>query len=101
MLSDQNRLPVCLSLSVSFTDFFSFVFGNHYNTIIIQTDDCFIVVCPPGYHGDNCTDICSDNHFDYGCGQTCTCSPCHHIYGCNVTIHISTEIIHPTKKKSE
>lgn len=59
-----------------------------------------IVECPAGYHGDNCTNICSKEYFGSNCAQKCTCSPCHHIYGCNVTIHISTEI-HATKEKSK
>lgn len=45
----------------------------------------FIVACPSGYHGDNCTSMCPTNTYGDSCGHKCTCSPCHHIYGCSLT----------------
>lgn len=74
----------------------------HYIIILLwfEVIILLIVECPAGYHGDNCTNICSKQYFGSNCAQKCTCSPCHHIYGCNVTIHISTEI-HATKEKSK
>lgn len=65
----------------------------------IEKINCLIVGCPAGYHGDNCSTICSANYFGLSCGQTCTCLPCHHIYGCNITNTTPTEI-HPKKEKS-
>lgn len=44
---------------------------------------CFIA-CPPGYYGNNCSEVCSAPYFGLGCNQKCECNPCHHIHGCRM-----------------
>lgn len=42
---------------------------------------CF-AECPPGYTGDNCSDVCPSPYYGLGCAHTCNCSECHHVNGC-------------------
>lgn len=39
-------------------------------------------MCPGGYFGHNCSELCQAGSYGLKCAQICECFPCHHIYGC-------------------
>lgn len=39
-------------------------------------------MCPGGYFGHNCSELCQAGSYGLKCAQKCECFPCHHIYGC-------------------
>lgn len=51
------------------------------------------IVCPEGYNGTNCSEVCYPPTYGPECKQTCNCSSCHHIYGCNTTSGKEGELV--------
>lgn len=42
----------------------------------------FILDCPSGFYGVNCSNVCSTPYYGVGCAMKCECVPCDRIYGC-------------------
>lgn len=53
-----------------------------YITILNSLKRIFLLECPAGYYGTNCSKVCLASYYGIRCVTKCECSPCHHVYGC-------------------